>query len=176
MRCHNLACTPPKLHFFHQISSSSYINWLSNFSLKMSGQPLDIEEWDLVVGKMLRYHDNLSVEIGKLIQQIKSEMKPELVPVAEEKANYGKVRFKSVTTDLFFTIFINFFRLSNRPSGQCGLWTTRSSTFRNNSSIILAVLTSTTSPMTLSRMSCFNPSLSRVSSSASVTDRRWDEF
>jgi len=53
--------------------------------------PLDINEWDQVVGKMLRFHDNISKEIGAMVIQIKTEMKPELVPVAEEKANYGKV-------------------------------------------------------------------------------------
>jgi len=59
----------------------------------MSGHqvPLDINEWDQVVGKMLRFHDNISKEIGAMVIQIKTEMKPELVPVAEEKANYGKV-------------------------------------------------------------------------------------
>jgi len=60
---------------------------------KMGGHsvPLDINEWEQVVGKMLRFHDNISKEIGAMVIKIKSEMKPELVPVAEEKANYGKV-------------------------------------------------------------------------------------
>jgi len=53
--------------------------------------PLDINEWEQVVGKMLQYHDKISKEIGAMVIQIKTEMKPELVPVAEEKANYGKV-------------------------------------------------------------------------------------
>lgn len=59
----------------------------------MSGHqvPLDIAEWDQVVGKMLRYHDNISKEIGALVIKIKGEMKPDLVPVAEDRANYGKV-------------------------------------------------------------------------------------
>ena len=45
----------------------------------------------MVLGKMLRYHDNISKEIGTMVIQIKTEMKSELVPVAEERANYGKV-------------------------------------------------------------------------------------
>jgi len=52
--------------------------------------PLDINEWEQVVGKMLKFHDNISKEIGAMVIKIKEEMKPELVPVAEDKANYGK--------------------------------------------------------------------------------------
>jgi len=59
----------------------------------MSGHqvPLDTAEWETVVGKMLRYHDNISKEIGAMVIKIKQEMNSEMVPVAEEKANYGKV-------------------------------------------------------------------------------------
>jgi len=53
--------------------------------------PLDINEWEQVVGKMLRFHDNISKEIGAMVIKIKAEMLQDLVPVAEEKANYGKV-------------------------------------------------------------------------------------
>lgn len=58
----------------------------------MAGQsPLNVAEWEMVLGKMLRYHDNISKEIGAMVIEIKTEMKSELVPVAEERANYGKV-------------------------------------------------------------------------------------
>lgn len=53
--------------------------------------PLDLEEWNDVLERMLRYHFNISEEIKLLVLTIRKEMKPELVPVAEEKANYGKV-------------------------------------------------------------------------------------
>eukprot|EP00095_Tigriopus_kingsejongensis_P009508 maker-scaffold624_size122968-snap-gene-0.17 protein:Tk09508 transcript:maker-scaffold624_size122968-snap-gene-0.17-mRNA-1 annotation:"GA24356" len=52
---------------------------------------LDTEEWDRTLGKMLRYHFNIGEEIRILIQQIRKEMKEELVPVAEDRANYGKI-------------------------------------------------------------------------------------
>lgn len=52
---------------------------------------MNVAEWEMVLGKMLRYHDNLSKEIGAMVIQIKTEMKSELVPVAEDRANYGKV-------------------------------------------------------------------------------------
>merc|ERR1711994_329776 len=62
------------------------------YRVKMSGQsPLNVAEWEMVLGKMLRYHDNISKEIGTMVIQIKTEMKSELVPVAEERANYGKI-------------------------------------------------------------------------------------
>merc|ERR1712045_317095 len=57
----------------------------------MGQSPLNVAEWEMVLGKMLRYHDNISKEIGTMVIQIKTEMKSELVPVAEERANYGKV-------------------------------------------------------------------------------------
>merc|ERR1712020_203489 len=52
---------------------------------------LDLEEWALVLNKMLRFHFNLSEEIKAVVQAIRVEMKPELIPLAEEKANFGKV-------------------------------------------------------------------------------------
>merc|ERR1712066_58495 len=52
---------------------------------------LDLEEWALVLNKMLRFHFNLSEEIKTIVQTIRVEMKPELIPLAEEKANFGKV-------------------------------------------------------------------------------------
>jgi len=59
-------------------------------------QPLDLEEWDQVLGKMHRLHDNTQNEVGQIIQTIRKEMKEELVPLAEEKANFGKVVKKSI--------------------------------------------------------------------------------
>ena len=55
-------------------------------------QPLDLEEWDQVLGKMHRLHDNIQNEVAHIIQTIRKEMKQELVPTAEDRANYGKVR------------------------------------------------------------------------------------
>merc|ERR1711872_853722 len=52
---------------------------------------LDIEEWELVLNKMLKYHFNLSEEIKAVVQAIRTEMKPELIPLAEDKANFGKL-------------------------------------------------------------------------------------
>merc|ERR1712025_1394766 len=52
---------------------------------------LDLEEWALVLNKMLRFHFNISEEIKAVVQAIRTEMKPELIPLAEDKANFGKV-------------------------------------------------------------------------------------
>ena len=51
---------------------------------------LDIEEWSLIRNKMLRFHFNISEEIKAVVQSIRAEMRPELIPIAEEKANFGK--------------------------------------------------------------------------------------
>merc|ERR1712045_1096418 len=52
---------------------------------------LDLEEWALVLSKMLRFHFNISEDIKKIVQTIRVEMKPELIPLAEEKSNFGKI-------------------------------------------------------------------------------------
>ena len=52
---------------------------------------LDLEEWSLIRNKMLRFHFNISEEIKAVVQSIRAEMKPELIPIAEEKANFGKL-------------------------------------------------------------------------------------
>merc|ERR1712107_896589 len=52
---------------------------------------LDLEEWSLVLNKMLKFHFNLSEEIKALVQAIRSSMKPELIPLAEDKSNFGKI-------------------------------------------------------------------------------------
>merc|ERR1712226_732869 len=52
---------------------------------------LDLNEWALILNKMLRYHYNISEEIKTVVQSIRTEMRPELIPLAEEKANYGKL-------------------------------------------------------------------------------------
>lgn len=57
----------------------------------MARQVLDLEEWESVLSKMHRYHANISEEVAVIVQTIKKEMKSELVPLAEEKANHGKV-------------------------------------------------------------------------------------
>jgi len=57
---------------------------------------LDLDEWALVLSKMLRFHFNISEEIKQVVQAIRTEMKPELVPLAEEKSNFGKVVKKAI--------------------------------------------------------------------------------
>merc|ERR1711951_23144 len=57
---------------------------------------LDIEEWELVLNKMLRFHFNVSEEIKAVVQAIRQEMEPELIPMAEDKANFGKVIKKAI--------------------------------------------------------------------------------
>merc|ERR1712128_397317 len=57
---------------------------------------LDLEEWALVLNKMLRFHFNISEEIKQVVQAIRTEMKPELIPLAEEKATFGKVVKKAI--------------------------------------------------------------------------------
>merc|ERR1712173_435058 len=52
---------------------------------------LDLQEWALILNKMLRYHFNISEDIKQVVQSIRTEMRPELIPLAEEKANYGKL-------------------------------------------------------------------------------------
>ena len=55
---------------------------------------IDPEEWDLVIDKMVRYHDNVQLEVAQLIAEIKKEMNREgssLVPIAEQKSVFGKV-------------------------------------------------------------------------------------
>merc|ERR1712001_97861 len=57
---------------------------------------LDLEEWSLVLNKMLRFHFNISEEIKAVVQAIRTEMKPELIPLAEEKSTFGKVVKKAI--------------------------------------------------------------------------------
>lgn len=57
---------------------------------------LDLEEWALVLSKMLRFHFNVSEEIKAIVQSIRTEMKPELIPTAEEKSTFGKVLKKAI--------------------------------------------------------------------------------
>lgn len=55
--------------------------------------PIDPEEWDLVIDKLVRYHDNIQLEIVQLAVEVKKEMNKEgskLVPIAEGKAKFGK--------------------------------------------------------------------------------------
>merc|ERR1711944_129291 len=57
---------------------------------------LDLEEWASVLNKMLRFHFNISEEIKAVVQAIRTEMKPELIPLAEEKSNFGKLVKKAI--------------------------------------------------------------------------------
>merc|ERR1712058_210500 len=57
---------------------------------------LDLEEWASVLNKMLKFHFNISEEIKAVVQAIRTEMKPELIPLAEEKSNFGKIVKKAI--------------------------------------------------------------------------------
>ena len=51
--------------------------------------------WDLTIDKMVRLHDNISTEVQQLIISIQKTRDAEgtkMVPVAEEKATFGKVK------------------------------------------------------------------------------------
>ncbi len=39
----------------------------------MAGTPLDPDEWELVLGKLLRYHQDIQIEIAKIIHQIRHD-------------------------------------------------------------------------------------------------------
>ena len=41
-----------------------------------------------------RYHANIQQECGIIVKTIKAEMKSDLIPLAEEKSNHGKVWLK----------------------------------------------------------------------------------
>ena len=62
---------------------------------------LDIKEWSLIRNKMLRFHFNISEEIKAVVQSIRAEMRPELIPIAEEKANFGKEGFTDIKSNSF---------------------------------------------------------------------------
>ena len=54
-----------------------------------------ISLWDLTIDKMVRLHDNISTEVQQLIISIQKTRDAEgtkMVPVAEEKATFGKVK------------------------------------------------------------------------------------
>ena len=56
--------------------------------------PIDPAEWDLVIDKLVRFHDNIQLEIVGLLAAIKKEMNgagSSMVPIAEEKSTFGKV-------------------------------------------------------------------------------------
>ena len=76
----------------------------------MARQVLDLEEWDLVLAKMHRYHANIQQEVGIIVQTIRKEMKSALVPLAEEKANFGKVCYDLLTYNL--RLWVLFTKLS----------------------------------------------------------------
>merc|ERR1711887_167241 len=59
--------------------------------VQVTKQVLDLEEWEVVLAKLHRYHANIQQECGIIVKSIRAEMKSELVPLAEEKANHGKV-------------------------------------------------------------------------------------
>ena len=66
----------------HSISFSQYCNsgdYFNNFFIFYSS----------------RYHANIQQECGIIVKTIKAEMKSDLIPLAEEKSNHGKVWFKT---------------------------------------------------------------------------------
>ena len=70
--------------------------------------------WDLTIDKMVRLHDNISTEVQQLIISIQKTRDAEgtkMVPVAEEKATFGKVKsflVKSMLNEniLFFVLYM----------------------------------------------------------------------
>merc|ERR1711928_43714 len=76
--------------------ASSVRGLVSGDMVVVTKQVLDLEEWDLVLAKLHRYHANIQQECGIIVQTIRKEMKSELVPLAEEKANHGKVVKKQI--------------------------------------------------------------------------------
>lgn len=55
--------------------------------------PIDPEEWDLIIDKLVRFHDNIQLEIVQYIATIKKEMNgtgSSMVPPAEDKSTFGK--------------------------------------------------------------------------------------
>merc|ERR1712141_280960 len=71
--------------------ASSVRGLVSGDMVHVTKQVLDLEEWDLVLSKLLRFHANIQQECGIIVQTIRKEMKSELVPLAEEKATHGKI-------------------------------------------------------------------------------------
>ena len=64
--------------------------------------------WDLTIDKMVRLHDNISTEVQQLIISIQKTRDAEgtkMVPVAEEKATFGKVKSILVKSMLNENIF-----------------------------------------------------------------------
>merc|ERR1711874_813672 len=76
--------------------ASSVRGLVSGDMVVVTKQVLDLEEWDLVLAKLHRYHANIQQECGIIVQTIRKEMKSKLVPLAEEKANHGKVVKKQI--------------------------------------------------------------------------------
>merc|ERR1712006_47958 len=56
-----------------------------------SGPKYQVNFGDQVSSKMHRHHANIQEEVAVIVQTIRKEMKSDLVPLAEEKANYGKI-------------------------------------------------------------------------------------
>merc|ERR1712241_630976 len=73
------------------MGASSVRGLVSGDMVHVTKQVLDLEEWDLVLSKSLRFHANIQQECGIIVQTIRKEMKSELVPLAEEKATHGKI-------------------------------------------------------------------------------------
>ena len=56
-----------------------------------------ISLWDLTIDKMVRFHDNISMEIAEMIKTIQKTMNTDgnaLVPACEARAAFGKVNTK----------------------------------------------------------------------------------
>ena len=76
--------------------------------------PIDPEEWDLVIDKLVRLHDNIQLEIVELVAKIKQEMNgtgSSMVPLAEDKSVFGKVRYWLHRNDIKFKGYVsNYFK------------------------------------------------------------------
>merc|ERR1711962_1604599 len=79
--------------------------------------PIDPEEWDLIIDKLVRFHDNIQLEIKELINKIKQEMNglgSTMVPIAEQKAEYAK-EMGSFDTENMTVDFIEDMLIKSKP-------------------------------------------------------------
>ena len=86
-----------------KINVSFFIYLLRTCKRQLKKAMTDIEKmdpeafitlWDLTIDKMVRFHDNISTEVQQLIITIQKTRDGEgnkMVPMAEEKAAFGKV-------------------------------------------------------------------------------------
>ena len=76
-----------------------------------------ISLWDLTIDKMVRFHDNISMEIAEMIKTIQKTMNTDgnaLVPACEARAAFGKVDLDLFNT--YYNFNITIFKSSDRKA------------------------------------------------------------